>query len=44
MITGELMPVSKRKGDMVIGATLCASSALMMRAKGGDSEVILVQM
>ena len=34
MLTGEPLPVSKRVGDKVIGATLNTSGALVMRSSG----------
>jgi hypothetical protein len=35
MLTGEPMPVTKRPGDKLIGATLNTSGALVMRAEQG---------
>ncbi len=43
MITGEPMPVSKRPGDTVIGATLNTSGALVMRSERVGSETMLAQ-
>jgi Cu+-exporting ATPase len=41
MVTGEPMPVSKTAGDNVIGATLNASGALIIRAEKVGSETLL---
>jgi Cu+-exporting ATPase len=43
MITGEAMPVSKRVGDMVIGATQNGSGALVMQAQHVGSATMLAQ-
>ncbi len=43
MLTGEPMPVSKRPGDKVIGATLNTSGALTMRAEKVGSATVLSQ-
>ena len=43
MITGEAMPVTKRIGDAVIGATINTSGALIMRAERVGSETMLSQ-
>ena len=43
MITGEPMPVSKRVGDAVIGATLNTSGALVMRSEKVGSATVLAQ-
>jgi Cu+-exporting ATPase len=43
MITGEPMPVSKRVGDAVIGATLNTSGALVMRSERVGSSTVLAQ-
>ncbi len=43
MITGEPMPVTKRAGDAVIGATINTSGALIMRAERVGSETMLSQ-
>ena len=43
MLTGEPMPVSKRLGDKVTGATLNTSGALIMRAEKVGSETMLAQ-
>ena len=43
MITGEPMPVTKRIGDAVIGATINTSGALIMRAERVGSETMLSQ-
>ena len=41
MLTGEPMPVSKRAGDRLIGATLNTSGALVMRAQRVGSQTVL---
>ena len=43
MLTGEPMPVSKRVGDKVIGATLNTSGALVMRSERVGSTTMLSQ-
>jgi P-type Cu+ transporter len=43
MLTGEPMPVSKRVGDKVIGATLNTSGALVMRSERVGSTTVLAQ-
>ncbi|MBA3059361.1 MAG: heavy metal translocating P-type ATPase [Gammaproteobacteria bacterium] len=43
MLTGEPMPVSKRVGDRVIGATLNTSGALVMRSEKVGSSTVLAQ-
>ena len=43
MLTGEPMPVSKRAGDKVIGATLNTSGALVMRSERVGSATMLAQ-
>ena len=43
MLTGEPMPVSKRVGDKVIGATLNTSGALVMRSEKVGSATVLAQ-
>ncbi|HKO68498.1 MAG TPA: heavy metal translocating P-type ATPase, partial [Burkholderiaceae bacterium] len=43
MITGEPMPVSKRPGDPLVGATINASGSLVMRAERVGSETMLSQ-
>lgn len=43
MVTGESLPVSKGKGDPVIGATLNISHALTMRAERIGSDTLLSQ-
>ena len=43
MITGEPMPVSKRPGDTLIGATINTSGSLIMRAERVGSETMLAQ-
>jgi Cu+-exporting ATPase len=43
MLTGEPMPVSKRAGDKLIGATLNTSGALVMRSEHVGSATVLSQ-
>ncbi len=43
MLTGEPLPVSKRGGDPVIGATLNTSGALVMRSERVGSATVLAQ-
>lgn len=43
MLTGEPLPVSKRAGDKVIGATMNASGALVIRAEKVGSATVLAQ-
>jgi len=43
MLTGEPMPVAKRAGDKVIGATINTSGALIMRAERVGAETMLSQ-
>jgi len=43
MITGESMPVSKRAGEKVIGATMNQTGSFLMRAEHIGSETVLVQ-
>ena len=43
MLTGEAMPVSKRVGDRVIGATLNASGSLIIRADKIGADTVLNQ-
>ena len=43
MLTGEPMPVSKRTGDKLIGATINASGALVMRSEKIGSQTVLAQ-
>ncbi len=43
MITGEPMPVTKRTGDRLIGATINAGGALKMRAERIGSQTVLAQ-
>ena len=43
MLTGEPMPVTKRVGDSVIGATLNTSGALVMRSERVGSATVLAQ-
>jgi Cu+-exporting ATPase len=43
MLTGEPLPVSKRTGDKVIGATLNTSGALVMRSERVGSATMLAQ-
>ncbi len=43
MVTGESMPVEKRAGDKVVGATLNGTGWLLMRAERVGSETMLAQ-
>jgi Cu+-exporting ATPase len=43
MLTGEPMPVSKRAGDKLIGATMNTSGALVMRSERVGSATVLSQ-
>ena len=43
MLTGEPMPVTKRAGDKLIGATINTSGALTMRAETVGSATVLAQ-
>ena len=43
MLTGEPMPVTKQSGDKVIGATMNATGALVMRAEKVGSQTVLAQ-
>jgi Cu+-exporting ATPase len=43
MLTGEPMPVSKRAGDKLIGATLNTSGALVMRSERVGAQTVLSQ-
>jgi Cu+-exporting ATPase len=43
MITGEPIPVEKKPGDRVIGATMNASGSLVMRAEKIGSQTVLAQ-
>ena len=43
MLTGEPMPVAKRAGDKLIGATINTSGALVMRAETVGSQTVLAQ-
>ncbi len=43
MLTGEPLPVTKREGDHLIGATINASGSLVMRAEKVGSETMLSQ-
>lgn len=44
MITGESLPVEKRGGDRVIGATVNGTGWLLIRAERVGSETVLAQM
>ena len=43
MITGEPMPISKRAGEKVIGATVNQTGSFLMRAERIGSETVLAQ-
>jgi len=43
MLTGEPLPVTKRVGDMLIGATLNTSGALVMQSEHVGSSTVLAQ-
>ncbi|HVZ18287.1 MAG TPA: heavy metal translocating P-type ATPase [Terriglobales bacterium] len=43
MITGESLPVEKKKGDQVIGATVNSTGSLVMRAERVGAETMLAQ-
>jgi Cu+-exporting ATPase len=43
MLTGEPLPVSKKPGDRLIGATLNASGALVMRSERVGAQTMLAQ-
>ncbi|MEW7988494.1 MAG: heavy metal translocating P-type ATPase [Candidatus Thiodiazotropha sp.] len=43
MVTGEPMPVEKRVGDRVIGATVNGTGGLLMRAEKVGSDTLLAQ-
>lgn len=43
MITGEPLPVTKRQGDSVIGATLNTNGTLVMRARQVGEQTMLAQ-
>lgn len=43
MLTGEPMPVTKRIGDKIIGATLNTSGALIMRSEKIGTQTVLAQ-
>jgi Cu+-exporting ATPase len=43
MLTGEPLPVTKRAGDKLIGATLNTTGALVMRAEKVGSQTVLAQ-
>ncbi len=43
MVTGESMPVDKRAGDRVIGATIAVNGTLTMRAERVGGETLLAQ-
>jgi Cu+-exporting ATPase len=43
MVTGESIPVAKRPGDRVIGATINGTGSIVMRAERVGSETLLAQ-
>lgn len=43
MVTGEPLPVEKREGDKVIGATVNATGSLLMRAERVGADTLLSQ-
>src|SRR5436190_153526 len=43
MVTGEPMPVEKKKGDRLIGATVNATGPVLMRAERVGSQTLLAQ-
>ena len=43
MLTGEPMPVAKRAGDKLIGATMNTNGALVMRAESIGTKTVLAQ-
>ncbi len=43
MLTGEPMPISKRVGDKLIGATMNTTGSLVMRAESVGSKTVLAQ-
>jgi len=43
MLTGEPIPVTKRPGDKLIGATINSSGSLIMRAEKVGSQTVLAQ-
>jgi cation transport ATPase len=43
MLTGEPLPVTKRVGDKLIGATMNTSGALVMRSEHVGSATVLSQ-
>ena len=43
MVTGESMPVAKRAGELVIGATINGTGTLIMKAERVGSETLLSQ-
>jgi Cu+-exporting ATPase len=43
MVTGESLPVAKRQGDRVIGATVNGTGSLVMEARRVGSETLLAQ-
>jgi Cu+-exporting ATPase len=43
MVTGESMPVDKRPGDRVIGATMCVNGSMTLRAERVGRDTLLAQ-